>query len=172
MRRMAGRAIRITSRILFFTCGLITLLTCVPYAMLRGAELPIQNEWVIFVVVLTLLGLFSLTLALLPRSWIAKVAKRDRDDKSLFSTPRKLLCGFAAISYIVALLAFLAPHGWTFNTQLMLVLCPMYFVRLTIDPSPVQIFSLLAPMNAAAYGSLGVMLGYAELGFRGRRRER
>jgi len=169
MRLVAGRAIRITSRIVFFGCGLISLLTGVPYAMLRGVDLPVQSEWVIFVVALALVGLFSLALALLPRSLIAKVCKKDRDDERLFSTPLKLLGRFAAISFLLALVAYFAPHSWNLNPQLMLALCPMYVVKMTFDPSPISIFLLLAPMNAAVYGSLGVTLGYAGLAFRGRR---
>ena len=155
MRLVAGRAIRITSRIVFFACGLISLLTVVPYAILRGVDLPVQSEWVIFVVALALVGLFSLALALLPRSLIAKVCKKDRDDERLFSTPLKLLGGFAAISFLLALVAYFAPHSWNLNPQLMLALCPMYVVKMTFDPSPISIFLLLAPMNAAVYGSLG-----------------
>jgi len=169
MRLVAGRAIRITSRIVFFGCGLISLLTGVPHAMLRGVDLPVQSEWVIFVVALALVGLFSLALALLPRSLSAKVCKKDRDDERLFSTPLKLLGGFAAISFLLALVAYFAPHSWNLNPQLMLALCPMYVVKMTFDPSPISIFLLLAPMNAAVYGSLGVTLGYAGLAFRGRR---
>jgi hypothetical protein len=169
MRPVAGRAIRITSRIVFFGCGLISLLTGVPYAMLRGVDLPVQSEWVIFVVALALMGLFSLTVALLPRSAMAKVCRKDRDDERLFSTPLKLLGGCAAISYLLALVAYFAPHNWDLNPQLMLALCPMYLVKMTFDPSPISIFLLLAPMNAAVYGSLGVALGYAGLAFRRRR---
>jgi hypothetical protein len=44
----------------------------------------------------------------------------------------------------------------------------MYFVKMTFDPSLVAVFFLLAPMNAAAYGSLGLTLGYAWLAFRTR----
>jgi hypothetical protein len=165
---MAGRAIRITSRVVFFVCGLISLLTGVPYAMLQGADLPVQSEWVMFVVALALVGLFSLAVALLPRSWLAKACRKDRDEERVFTAPLKLLGGFAAISYLLALVAYFAPHSWNLNSQLMLALCPMYFVKMTIDPSPVSIFFLLAPMNAAVYGSLGVTLGYAGLAFRGR----
>jgi hypothetical protein len=168
MRPMAGRAIRITSRVVFFVCGLISLLTGVPYAMLQGADLPVQSEWVMFVVALALVGLFSLAVALLPRSWLAKACRKDRDEERVFTAPLKLLGGFAAISYLLALVAYFAPHSWNLNSQLMLALCPMYFVKMTIDPSPVSIFFLLAPMNAAVYGSLGVTLGYAGLAFRGR----
>lgn len=164
---MPGRAIRTTSRIVFFVCGLISLLTGVPYAMLRGIELPVQSEWVTFVIALAPVGLFSLAVAPLPRSWIANVCQKDRDDERLFSAPLKLLGGFAAIFYLLALVAYFAPHGWNLNPQLMLALCPMYLVKMTFDPSPVSTFLLLAPMNAAVYGSLGVTLGYAGLAFRG-----
>ena len=168
MRRMAGRAIRITSRIIFVVCGLVSLLTCVPYAMLRGVDLPVQSEWVIFVIALAAVGFFSLAVALLPRSWIANVCGKERDDPRLFSAPLKLLGGFAAISYFVAVMAYFVPHTWDLNPQVMLALCPMYFVRMTIDHSPVQIFLLLAPMNAAVYGAIGILVGYTRLAFRAR----
>ena len=137
--------------------------------MLRGAELPVQSEWVIFVVALALVGVFSVTLAVLPRSWIARACKTDRDDEQLFLAPVKLLAGFAAISYLLALVAYLAPHSWNLDPQLMLALCPMYLVKMMFDPSLVATFLLLAPMNAAVYGALGLTLGYAWLALRKRR---
>ncbi len=160
---MSARAIRITSRIAFFLCGLISLFTAVPFLMLRGAGLPVQSEWIIFVATLAPLGLFSVTLAVLPRSWIARPGKKDRDDRQLFLTPLKWLACFAAISYFVALIAYLAPHRWDLDPQLMFSLCPLYLVRMTFDPSLVATFFLLAPMNAAVYGSLGLALGYVWL---------
>jgi hypothetical protein len=163
---MPGRAIRITGRVAFLLCGVTSLFTAVPYVMMQGADLPVQSEWIIFVVALALVGTFSVMLAMMPRSWIAKACNKDRDDEQLFSAPLKLLAGFAAVSYVLALIAYLAPHSWNLNPQLMLLLCPMYFVKMTIDPSPVAIFFLLAPMNAAVYGALGTTLGYALLAFR------
>jgi len=165
---MPGRAIRTTARIAFLLCGLISLFTAVPYVMLRGAELPVQGEWIIFVVALGSVGVFSVMVAVLPRSWIAKACKKDRDDQQVFSAPLKLLGGFAAISYLVALVAYLAPHRWNLNAQLMFSLCPMYFVKMTFDPSLVATFFLLAPLNAGVYGALGTTLGYAWLAFRKR----
>jgi hypothetical protein len=162
---MSGRAIRVTARIAFFLCGLVSLLTGVPYVILRGADLPVQSEWVGFVALLALVGVFSLTLAVLPRSWIAKLCRKDRDDERIFSAPLKLLGGFAAISYLVALVAYLAPHRWDLNVQLMFSLCPLYFLKMTFDPSMVATFFLLAPMNAAVYGGLGLTVGYAWLAF-------
>jgi uncharacterized membrane protein len=166
---MRGRALRITARIAFFVCGLISLLIAALYMLQQGEDLPVQSEWVIFTIAFALVGLCSLTAAVLPRSWIAKACRIDRDEKQLFAAPFKLLGVFAAISYLIAVVAYLAPHSWNLNTQLMLALCPMYLVKMAIDPSPVTIFFLLAPMNAAVYGALGTTLGYALLPFRGRR---
>jgi hypothetical protein len=160
---MSGRAVRTVARIAFLFCGLISLFTTVPYVMLRGVDLPVQSEWVIFAVVLTLVGVFSVTLAVLPRSWIAKACGKDRDDDRLFSAPLKVMGAFAAIFYLVAVIAYLAPNRWNPDPQLMLSLCPMYFVKMTFDPSPLTIFLFLAPMNAAVYGSLGLTLEYAWL---------
>jgi hypothetical protein len=137
--------------------------------MMRGANLPRQSEWVIFVGALALVGLFSVTLALLPRSLIAKVCRKDRDDEQLFLAPLKWLGGFAIVAYLVAVVAYLAPHSWNLDPQLMFSLCPLYFVKMTFDPSLVATFFLLAPMNAAVYGALGLTLRCAWLAF-GKRR--
>ncbi len=165
---MSRRAIRITSRIVFAICGLVSLLTGAPYVMLRGVDMPVQSEWILFAVALALVGVFSVTLAVLPRSWIAKACHEDRDDPQLFSSPLKLLGIFAAVSYLLAVVAYLAPQRWNLDPQFMLVLCPMYLVKMMFDPSLVAVFFLLAPMNAAAYGSLGLTLGFALLALRRR----
>src|ERR1700749_1719961 len=106
---MTGRATRIITRILFVICGVVSLVTAVPHVMLRGAGLPVQSEWIVFVVALGLLGLFSVMVGVLPRSWIAASCKKDRDDPGLISAPIKVLGGFAAIAYVIALVAYLAP---------------------------------------------------------------
>lgn len=165
IRAMSGRGIRIISRIAFLLCGLISLFTCVPFVMLRGAELPVQSEWIIFIVILGLLGVFSVTLAILPRSVIARMCGKDRDDEQMFSMPLKWLGGFAAIFYLLALAAYLAPARWNPNPQLMFSVCPLYFVKMTFDPSLLTTFLVLAPMNAGVYGSLGLTLGCAWMGF-------
>jgi hypothetical protein len=169
IRVMPGRAIRATSRIVFFLCGVIALITAAPFVLLRGVDLPVQSEWIIFVAALGLVGLFSLTMAALPRSLIAKMCKRDRDDRRLYLAPLKWLGSFAGMFYLLALLAHLAPHQWNLDPQLMFSVCPLYLLRMTFDPSLLAAFLLLGPMNAAAYGALGLMLGYAWLVFRGRR---
>jgi hypothetical protein len=140
--------------------------------MLRGIGLPVQSEWSLFVVALALVGVLSLAVGLLPRSWIARACQRDWKDLRLFSAPLKALCGFSAIAYLVAIFAFFAPHQWNLNPQLLLALCPLYFVKMTIDPSPLWVYCLLAPMNAAVFGSVGIAVGYASLVLRGRRARR
>ena len=64
---MSPRWIRILSRLAFFLCGATALFTAVPFVMLQGAELPYEREWIIFVAVLGIVGLFGATLAVLPR---------------------------------------------------------------------------------------------------------
>jgi hypothetical protein len=168
MHPMARRVVTISARIAFIVCGLVTLLTGVPYALLRGEDLPVASEWIIFVTALALIGGFSTVVALLPRSWIAKACQRERDDDRLFSAPLKLLGIFAAVSYLIAVGAWFAPRTWNLDPLLMLSLCPLYLIRMTLDPPPLFIFCVLSPMNAAVYGSLGVMVGYARLRFRRR----
>jgi len=165
---MSGRAIRITSRIVFVICGLVSLFTGVPYVLLRGVDLPVQGEWIVFTVALALVGVFSVVIGLLPRSWMAKPCKRERDDERLFSAPLKALGAFAAVFYLLAVFAYFAPNRWNLDPQIMLSLCPMYLVKMTFDPSAVATFFLLAPMNAGVYGALGLTLGYAWLAFRKR----
>lgn len=160
---MSGRALRITSRIIFWVCGLTSLLTAYLYVSEQGEDMPVQSEWVIFAVALGLVGAVSIMAGTIPRSWTAKLCKADRDAPGLFSKPLRLLAVFAAIAYLVACFGFFAPHTWQLNLQLMLALCPMYLVRTLIDPSPVWVLLVLAPMNAAVYGALGLTLAYAHM---------
>jgi len=50
----------------------------------------------------------------------------------------------------------------------MFSLSPLYFVKMTVDPSLLTTFFLLAPMNAGAYGALGLAIGWAWRAFRKR----
>ncbi len=168
IRPMARRLVTIPARVLFIVSGITTLVIDFLYVMQRGEDLPVASEWILFVIALTLLGGFSLIVALLPRSWIAKACKTDREDDQIFLAPLKMLGVLAVISYLIAAGAFFAPHTWNLNVQLMLALCPLYVVKMIVDPSPLWIFLVFSPMNAAVYGSLGALLAYARLAFRRR----
>lgn len=166
---MSRRFVTVMSRVAFIACGLVSLVTAVPFVILRGAELPVESEWVMFVIALDLAGGFSLVIGLLPRSWTARMCRRDRDDASLLSLPLRVLAIFAAGAYLIAVGVYYAPHTWSLNPQLMLALCPLYFVKMAIDPSHLAIFFMLAPMNAAVYGALGVAVAFAWMAFRKQR---
>lgn len=168
MRGVSGRGLRVISRIVFFVCGLLSLLTAVPYVILRGGDLPVASEWVLFVVVLALIGGFSVAVAVLPASWTAKACRMERDSPWLFATPFKLVGVFAVISYLLALGAFFSPRTWNLNPLLMLALCPMYLIRMSIDPSRLAVLFLFAPMNAATFGALGLTCGYLWFALRGK----
>lgn len=112
------------------------------------------------------IGVWSVVVAVLPRSWMAKLTGREPDDQRVFSVPLKFLGGFAAAGYLVGAVAHSAPATWDLNQQLMFALCPMYFLKMTFDPAPGQIFLLLAPMNAAVYGAVGLAVGYLWSAFR------
>ncbi len=169
MRVMPSRAVRISARIVFFLCGILSLLTTVPYGMMRGVDLPVASEWILFVIALGVVALFSVLVAVLPSSWIAKTFRRRPDDERLYSTPLKMLGCFAAIAYLISVGAYLAPNRWNLDPQIMLALCPMYIVKMTFDPSAAAVFILLAPMNAGVYGALGTVFGF--IGFAVRKKD-
>lgn len=168
---MSPRALRITSRIVFWISGLASLVTAYLYVSEQGEDMPVQSEWIIFTVAWGLIGVVSVVAGTIPRSWIARICKSDREDRRLFSRPLTVLGIFAAIAYLVACFGFVAPHTWLPNLQLMMILCPLYLVRTLIDPSPVWIFLVLAPMNAAVFGALGLTLTYAWMAVRRQREE-
>ena len=145
MPPMAGRSITITARIAFFLCGLVSLLNAAPYALLRGVDIPIESEWVIFAVALTVVGFFSLAAAVLPRSWIASLCGKDRNDSRLFLAPLKLLGCFAVTFYLVAVAAYFAPHAWSLNPQFILAICPMYLYE--DDHRSIVTMDLLYPIS-------------------------
>ncbi|HVI07193.1 MAG TPA: hypothetical protein VND65_02750, partial [Candidatus Binatia bacterium] len=74
--------------------------------------------------------------------------------------PLTLLGIFAAVFYLLAVGAFLTPRTWNLDPLFMLSLCPMYVIRMNVDPPPAAIFFVLAPMNAATYGALGAAAGF------------
>lgn len=168
MRRMSGRAVTIISRIVFALCGITTLLTAGVYTLLQGEDLPFQREWVLFAVILGLLGVFSFAVAVLPRSWTAKMCRQQPENARLYASPLKLLVTFAAVFYLVAVAACYVPHTWNLNPQIGVAVCPISIIRAMYDPSAIAIFLILAPMNAAAFGTLGLALAYVRLALRSR----
>jgi hypothetical protein len=159
MPAMAGRAVNITARLVFFVCGAVSALVAALYAMLRGSDLPSQSEWIIFTVVLGLVGAISVLAAVFPASWTARVC-RVKDKSSLFSLPFRMFGAFAVVSYLITVGLFFTPREWNLSGSLWTFLvCPMYIVRATLDPNAVELLLILAPINGAVWGAIGSVIG-------------
>jgi hypothetical protein len=76
------------------------------------------------------------------------------------SLPIELLGGFAAFSYLFTVALNYVPPSWHLTAQTVYLVCPACVLTVTVDPSLGTVMLLLAPMNAAVYCSLGVLLGY------------
>jgi hypothetical protein len=159
MAAMPGRAINVLARIVFFLGGVMSLLIAVLYTFLHGADLPRQSDWVILAVVLGLVGGVNVLAAIFPASWTARTC-RIGDKSSLFLLPFRMFGSFAVVSYLLTVGLFFTPREWNLEGFLWtFLLCPVYVVRATIDPPPLQIFLILAPIDAALYGAVGTVLG-------------
>jgi len=164
---MAGRATNITARILFFLSGVVSVLLAALYTMLRGSDLPKQKEWIIFTLVLSLVGAANVLVAIFPAAWTARVC-RAPNTFSLFSLPLRMFGGFAVVAYLVTVGLFFTPHEWNLSGYLWThLLCPVYIVREAFDPRPMEIFLMLAPINAAVYGATGTVAGLVSASGRG-----
>jgi hypothetical protein len=158
---MAGRGVNIAARVVFFLGGVVSLAVAALYAMLRGSDLPRQSEWVIFTVVLGMVGAVNVLAAIFPAAWTARVC-RVQDKSSLFSLPLRMFGGFAVVAYLVTVGFFFTPHAWNLSGYLWTyLLCPVYIVRETFDPPPVGIFLMLGVIEAAVYGAVGSVLVFA-----------
>jgi hypothetical protein len=156
---MAGRATNITARILFFLSGVVSILLAALYRLLRGSDLPNQREWIIFAVVLALVGAVNVLVAIFPALWTARMWG-IKDKSSLFSLPLRMFGVFAVVSYLLTVGLFVTPHEWNLSGYLWTyLLCPVYIVRETFDPRPMEIFFMMAPMNAAVWGAIGTIVG-------------
>lgn len=157
---MAGRAVNVTARILLFLSGVAAGLLAALYALLRGSDLPRQSEWVIFTAVFGLLGVANLLAAIFPASWTARIW-RIADRSSLFSLPLRMFGVFAVISYLLTVGFFLTPHQWNLSGFLgAYLLCPVYIVRESYDPRALELFLMLAPIDAAGWGAVGSVVGF------------
>jgi len=114
----------------------------------------------IFSIALKVMAVLSVVIAFLPSSWLDAVCKIGPDTQDRSSIPIKLLGCFAGFSYLLTVGLDLAPHSWHPTAQLVYLLCPGCALTVTVDPSFGTVALLLAPLNAAVYGSFGGVLGY------------
>lgn len=162
---MAGRGVNITARVVFFVCGVVSLAVAALYAMLRGSDLPSQGEWVLFTVGLGLAGAVSVLAAVFPVSWTANIG-RAKDKSSLLLRPLQMLGGFAVVGYFATVGLFFTPHEWNLSGYVWtFLLCPVYIVRETFDPSSMGVLLMLAPIDAAVYGAIGTVVAFVREAF-------
>ncbi len=124
-------------------------------------------NWRMFSGLMVVIGGVTVVVSLLPSSWIERACGISAD-KVRSSLPMKLLGVFAGLSYLITVGLDLAPHTWHVSTQLVYLFCPACVLTITVDPSLLSVLFLLAPLNAAVYGPLGVAFGYGILAVRNR----
>lgn len=157
---MAGSLIGMPSRLAIFVCGIISLAVGRVYWELHDLDHTFSTSWSLFSVALIVVGGFAVVIALLPSSWAEKVCKIKQSEQRRSSFPLKMLGGFALSSYLLTLALNFAAHGEHPSPQLVYAICPACVLTITVDPSLGTFLLLLAPLNAAVYGSLGAVLGY------------
>ena len=157
---MANSLIGIPSRLAFFVCGLISVSVSRVFWALQGLNPAPNGRWSLFSAALMVVGGFDVVIALLPSSWVENVCKVKRGEQRRSSAPLKMLGGFAVFFYLLTVALNFAPHSWHPSPQLVYAACPACVLTITVDPSLGTVLLLLAPLNAAVYGSLGAALGY------------
>ena len=155
-------------RVALFVCGVISLLLGRAFRMIQGVMPDASVNWSLFSITLTLVGGLVVVIALLPTSWVERACNSGSRRESDSSIPIKLLGGFALFSYLLTVGLNFAPRSWHLTAQMVYSACPACVLTVTVDPSLGAVMSMLAPLNAAVYGSLGALLGYFFLAVRNR----
>jgi len=72
----------------------------------------------------------------------------------------KLASGAASVGYLVALGVYFAPATWHVPVKLVIAICPSALLSMMsmTDPSFGAVACILAPLNAAFYGLLGLLI--------------
>jgi hypothetical protein len=165
---MATGLIRLPFRFILFVCGMISIVLSNAFRAMQVFIPDAHVKWLVFSAVLVLVGGLTVILALLPNSWLDKACKVGPNAQHHLSVPIKLLGSFAAFSYLLTVALHLVPPSWHPAAQVIYLLCPACVLTITVDPSLASVLLVLAPLNAAVYGSLGTVLGCFLLAVRNR----
>jgi cellobiose-specific phosphotransferase system component IIC len=165
---MTTHLIKLSSRLALFICGTITILLGRTFNVTQVAMPVASVDWFLLSIPLVLVGGLTVLIALLPSSWVEPALNSSHGAQNRPSMPIKLLGGFAVFSYLLTVALNYIPPGWHLTAQTVYLVCPACVLTVTVDPSLGTVMLLLAPMNAAVYGSLGVLLGHLFLAVRNR----
>jgi hypothetical protein len=168
IRRMAIGLTRLAFRLALILCGLISLSLSRAFRSFQGVMPDADVKWPEFSIALMLIGGAAVVIALLPSSWRDKLCKIDPDTQDRSSIPIKPLACFAGFSYLLTVGLNFAPLNWHLTKQAAFLLCPACVLTITVDPSFRAVLLVLAPLNAAVFGSLGAILGCCYLAVRNR----
>jgi len=117
-------------------------------------------SWYLLPAALTAIGGFAVAVALLPGSWVERVCKIGTDNQRLSSVPIKMLGGFAVFSYLLTVGLYFASFTRHPSPWLVFSVCPACALMYTTGTSLGTVSWLVAPVDAAVYGSLGVAFGF------------
>jgi len=166
IRRVANSPLQVLSRFAFVVYGTIAVLMGNLYRNLTGAPGPVLNaQWDLPSVALMIVGGSTIVIAVLPDVWVERTCKIGPSDRRLLSVPIKTLGGFALFSYLVNVGLVFAPLNWHPNPWVVFSICPACALTLATDLSVGTVLLLVAPINAAVYGSLGGVAGFLFLVF-------
>ena len=157
----------VTARIIFLLCGILSILLGRAYWLLHISGF-VPGAWGLFSAVMIAVGGFGIVVGLLPSRWMRSESKIERDIRRRLQVPLGMLAAFAAASFLMTAALILALQGWHPRPMLIFGACPACVLTVTVDPSPISVLLILAPLNAAVYGSLGGALGYIFVGLRRR----
>jgi hypothetical protein len=157
---MATGLLRWASRLALIASGMISLLLSRTFRSFQGVMPSVNVNWPLFATALTLIGSLTVVVALLPSSWLDRARNTGSPTKVHRSAPIKLSAVFAVISYLFTVGLNFAPLNWRLSATIVYLVCPGCVLTITVDPSFGAVALVLAPLNAAVYGSLGALLGY------------
>jgi len=163
---MVTGLVKLFSRIALFVCGTISILLGRTFRAMQALMPDAHVKWSVFSVPLMLVGGLTVVITLLPSSWVERACNSGSGKGTRSSIPIKLLGGFAVFSYLFTVGLNFAPLSWRLTAQMVYVVCPACVLTITVDPSLAAVMLVLAPSNAAVYGSLGALLGYFFLAVR------
>jgi hypothetical protein len=156
---MLVRQSGIIARVAFLVCGMLSVLLGRAYLFLKSTHFT-PGPWGLFSAVTIVAGGFSIVLALLPSRWMQSERKVSDGNSHQLDVPLRVLAAFAAASFLITAVLAFAPLGWHPSPEAAFAVCPACVLTITVDPSPISVIFILAPLSAAAYGSLGGALGY------------
>jgi hypothetical protein len=122
------------------------------------------HAWTVIACTLILSGVITVVVAMAPQSWLSLIF--GKIERHWLQLPFRTLAIFFAISYsIVAVLSILSPRAEV-SPIVAYIVCPSCISTATVDPNLTTSLFFLAPTSAAAYGSIGALIGLAICAFR------